>query len=134
MKVPSQDAFGPLVQRYLPQYDELYPLQMTFNVLGVTTCEPLTASQAAAYNQAGWETAAAFRRYGCSLRPPVAGTIPACSCPSILTCMEMRHEKFTPPNLDIGQCVCCTTWVMAVAGCITALFFAFLLYVIYEYV
>jgi hypothetical protein len=134
MSIPSHPGYGPLIQRYLPQYDELFPLQYTFNILGVTECTPLPATTAAQFRRAGWETAAPLRRYGCALRPPVAGTIPACSCPTVLTCIEMRHQKFTPPNLNIGQCVCCTTWVMAVAGTVSGLFFAGLLWVIYQYV
>uniref|UniRef100_A0A7S1QJN2 Uncharacterized protein n=1 Tax=Neobodo designis TaxID=312471 RepID=A0A7S1QJN2_NEODS len=134
MAIPSHPNFAPLIQRYLPQYDELFPLVFTFSVQGVDECKPLSATAAAQYRSAGWETAAALRSYGCRLTPPVAGTIPACACPRPLTCDTLTHEKFNPPGLDIGQCVCCETWVLAVAGTITGLFFALVILVIFVYV
>ena len=81
-----------------------------------------------------WDSAAQNRRYGCALTPPVAGTIPACACPRPLTCDTMTHERFTPPMLNIGQCVCCETWVLVVAGCVAGLFFSFIIAIIVMYV
>ena len=46
----------------------------------------------------------------------------------------MRHERFNPPMLDIGQCVCCETWVLAVAGTVCAIFFSLVIAVIFCYV
>ena len=46
----------------------------------------------------------------------------------------MTHERFTPPMLNIGQCECCETWVLVVAGCVAGLFFSFIIAIIVMYV
>ena len=134
LKVPSQPTFGPLIQHYLPQFDEAYPLIKALRVGGVAECAALTSLEAARYRSLGWDSAEGLRRYGCALAPPVSGTIAPCGCPSHLSCGELRHATFTPPNLNIGACQCCAGWIMAVASVIIASVFAGILYIVYAYV
>lgn len=132
--VPSQTDFIPLLLNYEPAFNEPFPLQYTFEITGVSTCKTLTNTDVFLYRLAGWTTAATGRSYGCHLSPPVSGTIAPCDCFFILTCVEFRHSSFTPPELDIGLCVCCKGWVSIIAAVSTAGFFAGILYVIYKYV
>jgi hypothetical protein len=134
MKIPSQPFFGHLVQNYLPQFDEKYPLITSISVSGVSECPVMSSLEALQYQSQGWDSAEANRRYGCALPNPSSGTISPCSCPSHLTCSELTHPVFTPANLNIGTCQCCAGWIMAVASLVIASVFAILLYVVYEYV
>lgn len=134
MQLQSQKTYVPLLQRYLPSFNELFPLVYTFTITDVASCRPLDAIETILYQRAGWDTAQENRRYGCNLKPPASGTIPPCTCPAILACQEFRHKSFQPPNLNIGRCVCCKPWVMGVAGSCTALFLLGLLFVIYQWV
>lgn len=134
MKLPTQTDYVPLVQNYVPRSNELYPRILTFAITTVSECQPLTSIQAYQYKLVGWESATSGRRYGCRLTPPASGTIPPCECPAILSCEGFRHRLFTPPNLDIGQCVCCKQSIMVAAGTVTAVFLATLLAVIYHFV
>lgn len=134
MKIPCQPTFGPMVQRYLQQFDEGYPFTTQVDVIGFDECQPLTNTEAFQYQLLGWETAEGERSYGCALAFPAAGTIAPCSCPATLTCSEMSHDLFTPPWLNIGRCNCCAGWIMGVASIIIAVAFLIMMYVIYAYV
>lgn len=134
MRIPSQTSYAALLQNYLQQFAEPIPQIFTFSVLGVADCQPLTATQAFQYRVTGWREAEPLRRYGCALQPPVAGTVPPCSCPEVLVCKEYTHPRFTPPGLDIGQCVCCKPWVFAVSSIISGAFFIWILFVIVTWV
>jgi len=134
MAIPSQPSYGALMLRYEQQFDELFPVQYSFPVADLGTCLPLSDIVAAQYRVAGWETAEAGRRYGCRLTPPVAGTVPPCACPSSLTCETLRHPSFTPPNVDIGQCVCCEPGRMAGASLATTAVSLIIVAVILRYV
>lgn len=134
MKLPSQSFFGGLVQNYLPQFDEQFPLITSVSVASVAECPSMTSLEALQYRVSGWDTVQAGRLYGCALPRPSSGTIPPCSCPSHLSCGSFSHAVFTPPGLDIGTCQCCATWIMAIASLVIAVVFAGLLFVVYEYV
>jgi hypothetical protein len=134
MRFASSGAWIAVVQHYLPQFDERYPQVFKFSVGGVSGCEALTTKEAARYNVAGWSTAMPGRSYGCALTPPVVGTVAPCSCVDIYTCEEMRHASFTPPDLNIGECLCCKPYLMAIAGCCASIIFLFIIYVILMWV
>ena len=130
MRIPSQPTFAPLVKDYQPQFDELFPLIFTYKVGSVAECLATTALNSRLYAIGGWRDVAEGRRYGCRLTPPVSGTVPPCTCPTIYTCDPYRHPLFTPPNLDIGLCVCCATWIVGLAGTVGGLFMFAMLYVV----
>lgn len=132
--IPSQTAFIPLLKLYEPAFNEPYPLDFTFEITGVSTCKTLTNTEEYLYRTAGWLTAQADRSYGCNLEPPVSGTIAPCDCFFILACSTFTDGSFTPPGLDIGMCVCCKGWVLALACASTAAFFTGLMYVIFKHV
>ena len=133
LQLPSQTDYVPLLQRYLPAFDEPYPLNYFLTIVGVDTCVPLTSQQAFYYNAANWTTAVQGRRYGCNLSPPVQGTIPPCACPIIYFCGKFTNEVFTPPGLDIGMCQCCKAPVLALACSLSCGFLAGIYWFIYMY-
>jgi hypothetical protein len=134
ISVPSQTAYIPLLTYYLPAFNEPFPLDYTFSIVGVASCVKISPTDAYLYAKAGWTDVEVGRAYGCHLVPPVIGTISPCTCPVGLTCQSYAQDVFTPPGLDIGRCVCCQPWVLAIAGILGSAFYLGLLYLVYAYV
>ena len=134
MTIAQQNYYTVLVQYYLPSFNEQYPKVLTFSAADVSTCNAITGTDAALYKAAGWTDIERGRQYGCKLTPPVSGTVAPCTCDTIYACDSYSKDIFEPPGLDIGRCVCCETWVLGVAGSITALFLLGVVFVIYMYV
>eukprot|EP00743_Colponemidia_sp_Colp-15_P018062 GILK01022511.1.p1 GENE.GILK01022511.1~~GILK01022511.1.p1 ORF type:complete len:320 (-),score=3.69 GILK01022511.1:54-1013(-) len=134
MKTGNQPYFSKLIQNYLQRFAEAFPYVDSFPANDVSECAELGGIMAAMYHSVGWTDAKEGRRYGCRLIPPVAGTIAPCDCPSTLRCTSYSSSVFRPPGLDIGQCVCCTGWVMGVAGAAAGISILAVLVTIYLYV
>ena len=134
MKTATQNHFTKLIQMYQQRYTEAFPYVDRFSVADVSECKAIGGMLAAMYASVGWRDVVEGRRYGCKLSPPVAGTIAPCTCPATLRCATYTHKLFTPPNLDIGQCVCCTEWVLGLAGTAASLALVAVLAIIYFYV
>eukprot|EP00658_Telonema_sp_P-2_P008626 TRINITY_DN13261_c0_g1_i1.p1 TRINITY_DN13261_c0_g1~~TRINITY_DN13261_c0_g1_i1.p1 ORF type:complete len:196 (-),score=46.49 TRINITY_DN13261_c0_g1_i1:356-943(-) len=134
MTIEQQDYYTVLVQYYLPSFSEQYPKVLTFSASDVSSCNPISGTEAALYKAAGWTDIERDRQYGCKLTPPVSGTIAPCTCDIIYSCDTYKRDFFQPPGLDIGRCVCCTTWVMAVASAVTAGFLLLIVWIIYKFV
>lgn len=133
MQLPVQPKPVKLLQHYLARFDENFPVEYTLSIIDVPTCQALSPLDALRYRAAGWTTAEERRQYGCALTPPAAGTIPPCTCSLIHVCDEFRHSSFQPPGLNIGRCVCCREWVLAIAATVTAVFLSLVLFVIYQW-